>query len=70
MNGKHRLPPPPDSLAWWRTWLAEVPRLSFVIFRKILVFGLAMLSAFVILLLVFLPLGLLVWWIMRYAAGQ
>jgi hypothetical protein len=69
-SGRHRLPPPPSSFYWWREWLREVPVMVREIIRKVLVFFLALLTAFVIMLLVLLPFGFIIWQILRYAAGQ
>jgi hypothetical protein len=69
-HGKHAMPPAPSSFAWWRLWLAEVPMTAREIVRKVLVFMLALLTACAIMFLVFLPFGLLIWWILDYMAKQ
>jgi hypothetical protein len=69
-HGKHAMPPSPNSFAWWSLWLAEVPMTAREITRKVLVFILALLTAFAIMILVLIPFGFLVWWLLKYAAGQ
>jgi hypothetical protein len=69
-HGKHAMPPPPNSFTWRRVWLAEVPMMVREIIRKVLVFMLAVLTAFVIMILVLIPFGFLTWWLLKYAAGQ
>jgi hypothetical protein len=69
-HGKHAVPPAPSSFFWWPAWLSEVPVTAREIIRKVLVFFLALLTAFAIMLLVLLPFGFIVWWILQYAAGQ
>lgn len=44
--------------------------LALDLLRKLGVFILALLTAFAIMFMVTLPLLLIVWWILQYAAGQ
>jgi hypothetical protein len=69
-HGKHAMPPQPNSFTWWSLWLAEVPMTAREIIRKVLVFMLALLTAFAIMVLVFLPFAFLIWWIIQYMAKQ
>jgi hypothetical protein len=64
------MPPQPNNFAWWSVWLAEVPMTAREIIRKVLVFCLAVLTAFAIMILVFLPFAFLIWWLIQYAAKQ